>query len=651
MTIYNLFGEPLSKRDEAFATDVRIPAIQREYVQGRKDASGERARRDFLPTLVEVAKNSGTLNLHFMYGIVVKDARDRTFLPLDGQQRLTTLCLLAWYGRQMDLNSPWQLEYESRRAATYFLRGLFGEAPSNIDGDIVEFVCSRNWFMPVWLQDESVSGMLEMLKAIQKEVGDSQIDLHGIQFEVKELDVSDEAYEQIFLKMNARGKPLTSWECLKSVVDGGLTGEFEDKLKLNAPWRQLIDNDWCQGLWVFCDRDIDKLNVVFEKAVRMAWCAVSRGAADFASYQLRDWLRANADGVALLFYHELALYLNSLSTSGEIIASWWPVDRKCNALWRVTGETSEFKDWICKPLSRHMNANESAYVLRFVYLVHGCDLGGGDSSVPRRLRVLLNLLDATDVSYSDEEDKIGSFKSLCANGVSFIEGQIEQPTDLNCFDELQLQDEAAKWTCDADEVRKIELSPLVFQGSTKFIPGAVYKTARQLTEAVEGVGKRIKDDWLGFYAQILNGFKMDDARTFFEGGPIAIPHADSEETYWGEHILSSDRVALSVKAILTGGSSMKDFPIWLRHFVDIAKNSPAAMAELWTLRKTYGWLWLVKGTNRTDKAIRLDYSEPDARNRREILGVDYITYGDGSAQKLGRDGQFHDVYAETWWNS
>lgn len=651
MTIYNLFGEPLGERNEAFAMDVRIPAIQREYVQGRKDASGEKARKDFLPALVEVAKKSETLNLHFMYGIVVKDARGRTFLPLDGQQRLTTLCLLAWYGQQMDLDSPWQLEYESRRAATYFLKGLFGEDPSNIDGDIVEFVCSRNWFLPVWLHDESVSGMLEMLKAIQKEVGDSPIDLHGIQFEVKELDVSDDAYDRIFLKMNARGKPLTNWECLKSVVDGGLTKKIEKGLGLNASWRQLIDNDWCQGLWEFCDWDIDKLNVVFEKAVRMAWCVVSHGAADFAGYQLRDWLKANADGIAVQFYQELALYLKCLSTSGEKIASWWPVDRKCNALWRVTGETSEFKDWICKPLSRHMNANESAYVLRFVYLVHGCDSADGDSLAQRRLRALLNLLDATDVSYSDEEDKIGSFKSLCANGVSFIEGQIGQPTDLNCFDDLQLQDEAAKWTCDAEEVREIELSPLVFQGSTKFIPATVYKTAGQLAEAVEGVGKRIKGDWLGFYAQILNGFKMDDARTFFEGGPIAIPHADSEDIYWGKKILSSRRVAKSLNAILRGDLHQDNLPIWLSHFISIAKNSPAGIAELWTLRRTYGWLWLVKGTNRTDKAIRLDYSESDARNRREILGVNYITYGDGSAQKPGPDGQLHDVYAETWWNS
>lgn len=651
MTIDNLFGVPYGKDGEIFAMGVRIPAIQREYVQGRKDASGEKARRDFLPRLVDAAKKSEPLNLHFVYGIVAREGDRRTFLPLDGQQRLTTLCLLAWYGQWMEPSAPWQLEYESRRAATYFLEGLFAEDPSNIDGDIVEFVCTRPWFMPVWRRDESVSGMLEMLKAIQHEVGDCRIGLSCVRFEVKELDVSDGAYDRIFLKMNARGKPLTSWECLKSVVDGCLTKKIEKCLALGSSWRHLVDNDWSQGVWEFCGRDIDKLNIVFEKMVRMAWCVVSHGASDFAGYELRDWLKTNAEGTTVSFYRELALGLKQLSFSGQTIASWWPIDRARNALWKDVETTAEFKDWICRPLSRYLDTTECARILRFFYLAHGCEVEGKDSSSRRRMRALLNLLDETSVSYSSKAGDVGGFGSLYKSGISFVEGQIDDPANLTAFDELQVADESAKWGCDEDDVRKIELKPLVSRGSTKFIPGELYKTAAELDAAIVDVGKRIKTDWLGFYALILSGFKMNADRTAFEGGPIAIPHADSDELYWGEKILSSRRVAFSVHDILKGNPSATDLPIWLEHFVAIAKNHSAELAELKTLRRTYGWLWLVKGTNRTDRAIRLDYSEADARNRKEILGVDFITYGDGGVGKIGRDGQHHDVYDESWWSS
>lgn len=40
------------------------------------------------------------------------------------------------------------------------------------------------------------------------------------------------------------------------------TEKIEEGLKLNAPWRRLIDNDWHLRLWECSDRDIDKLNAV-----------------------------------------------------------------------------------------------------------------------------------------------------------------------------------------------------------------------------------------------------------------------------------------------------------------------------------------------------------------------------------------------------
>lgn len=73
---------------------IRIPMIQRDYALGRKDPRAQRIRDDFIKTLVDaVASHGQTTGLDFVYGKTQGD----TFLPLDGQQRLTTLFLLHWY--------------------------------------------------------------------------------------------------------------------------------------------------------------------------------------------------------------------------------------------------------------------------------------------------------------------------------------------------------------------------------------------------------------------------------------------------------------------------------------------------------------------------------------------------------------------------
>ena len=76
---------------------IRIPMIQRDYAQGRPAESA--VRELFLRALEEALRKPADdptlpLNLDFIYGSVEGDGKKR-FLPLDGQQRLTTLFLAA----------------------------------------------------------------------------------------------------------------------------------------------------------------------------------------------------------------------------------------------------------------------------------------------------------------------------------------------------------------------------------------------------------------------------------------------------------------------------------------------------------------------------------------------------------------------------
>lgn len=64
---------------------ISIPIIQRDYAQGRKDAATIRDK--FLDEIFNRLDNDENLFLDFIYGSI----EDDKFIPIDGQQRLTTL--------------------------------------------------------------------------------------------------------------------------------------------------------------------------------------------------------------------------------------------------------------------------------------------------------------------------------------------------------------------------------------------------------------------------------------------------------------------------------------------------------------------------------------------------------------------------------
>ena len=73
---------------------IEIPLIQRDYAQGRDMPKVEDIRRRFVGALKKALINNEPITLDFVYGEI---DNNRTLIPLDGQQRLTTLFLLHWY--------------------------------------------------------------------------------------------------------------------------------------------------------------------------------------------------------------------------------------------------------------------------------------------------------------------------------------------------------------------------------------------------------------------------------------------------------------------------------------------------------------------------------------------------------------------------
>ena len=90
LTLYQMLNDQVD-----YVGKILIPKMQRDYAQGRVGMESLRAR--FLGSLFGVIDKDpkNKLVLDFVFG--QKEPQNRTFYPVDGQQRITTLFLLHLY--------------------------------------------------------------------------------------------------------------------------------------------------------------------------------------------------------------------------------------------------------------------------------------------------------------------------------------------------------------------------------------------------------------------------------------------------------------------------------------------------------------------------------------------------------------------------
>ena len=117
---------------------IEVPIIQRDYAQGRETPEVIRLRKKFINDfLLNSILNNQKVELDFVYGSVLIEKKDddkkRIFIPLDGQQRLTTLYLLHFFIALKEkrvheilliLN---KFNYETRPSAHDFCKKLINE--------------------------------------------------------------------------------------------------------------------------------------------------------------------------------------------------------------------------------------------------------------------------------------------------------------------------------------------------------------------------------------------------------------------------------------------------------------------------------------------------------------------------------------------
>ena len=241
---------------------VVIPQLQRDYAQGRDEAKELRVR--FLSQILHVLRGEGRLNLDFVYGYdkALSPNHHPIFYPLDGQQRLTTLWLLHWYllpSKPAAEEREWLLRfsYRTRSSSTRFCQLLVEHAAVDVAA-----IKDQPWYRQSYNADATIAAMLGTLRTIKELVApEERVALwerlchqRALTFDV--IDIKGEEFrltDELYIKMNARGKPLTSFECYKA----DLTQALRKLDNLGKPWPykkgQLsyadyfafkVDNEW-----------------------------------------------------------------------------------------------------------------------------------------------------------------------------------------------------------------------------------------------------------------------------------------------------------------------------------------------------------------------------------------------------------------------
>ncbi|MBP9990788.1 MAG: DUF262 domain-containing protein [Bacteroidales bacterium] len=231
--------------------EIEIPIIQRDYAQGRENDKVKRVRERFLDAIFDALNNKRPLTLDFVYG----EVENGKLIPLDGQQRLTTLFLLHWFVAKKenieedDYEFLNHFSYFTRPSSRDFCKKLVTHTPT-FSTTISEKLQDQSWFQYQWHNDPTINGMLVMIDAINQKYGTSsnlwgQLDNITFYFlPISDMGLTDELY----IKMNSRGKPLTEFEHFKAEFEG-MIKEYDEEM--SKEFNRKFDLDWTDMLFPY----------------------------------------------------------------------------------------------------------------------------------------------------------------------------------------------------------------------------------------------------------------------------------------------------------------------------------------------------------------------------------------------------------------
>ncbi|MBR1870201.1 MAG: DUF262 domain-containing protein [Kiritimatiellae bacterium] len=464
-TLIDLFaagGEQTA--DEHPLRCIEIPAIQRDYAQGRNSVEVKRIRKRFLAALYDAATGaSRPITLDFIYGDI--DATGK-LVPLDGQQRLTTLFLLHWYVSRHE-NIPLDetaflgnFSYATRYSAREFCRRLVDFSPDFSAHPLSNDIADQDWMPIDWQHDPTIKSMLQMIddihcrfeatSGIWRNLKAGAISFYFLP--IKVMDLTDELY----IKMNSRGKALTEFEHFKAEWESRIAELDQEAMERIS---KKIDTDWTYTFWPYHDEH-GSIDSKFMKYFRFLCDAVrfkkgwTRGDDDIFDFASKLFGPDNPDAIKDILWIERAfdcwtgididgLFDRFLSISGH-------VDGKCLIAAFRKGETDSpniFEE-CCMNYSeresehrRKFPIGRSVLLYSFVFYLMNKDKIS-EEEFARRIRIIVNLIKGSEFGLRERDDSIAR---IFMQAEEVLEtGDISTATDAGGFGYNQRVEEHAK---------------------------------------------------------------------------------------------------------------------------------------------------------------------------------------------------------------
>ena len=246
-----------------------IPKLQRDYAQGRDSSKIAAIRENILTAICDALQGkTKPLELDFIYGYTNQsknaEKERKIFYPLDGQQRLTTLFLLHWYIAAKEgygeVAAPVlaKFTYETRHSSGLFCSELVNYQPQSFSESIRSDIINQPWFFTAWENDPTIRSMLIMLDAIQIKVSAyhlakvwplltaAKAPVFFYLLPMEQLGLPDDLY----IKMNSRGKELTEFEYFK-IRFAELLSQNSKKFTVDPAktFTRKADLDWSDLFW------------------------------------------------------------------------------------------------------------------------------------------------------------------------------------------------------------------------------------------------------------------------------------------------------------------------------------------------------------------------------------------------------------------
>lgn len=227
--------------------EIEIPKLQRDYAQGRDENNVKQIRDVFLEGFKESLLKDKPMELNFIYGQV--DNQKKKFIPIDGQQRLTSLFLLYFYifkradNHEELLKKLSNFVYATRDSSLRFCDNILNERETSLqfnEDSLSSQIYNCNWFTGNYFSDPTVESMLRMLDCIhhtfkdKKQFNDYKEKLISENCPISFLWLKMDDFQRVddlYIKMNARGKLLSDFEILKA------------KLQSSSILSKILEND------------------------------------------------------------------------------------------------------------------------------------------------------------------------------------------------------------------------------------------------------------------------------------------------------------------------------------------------------------------------------------------------------------------------